>query len=307
MRSYEHPAGRATAPAWRALPLLAVLLVPTLCPAEPAFERTLDVEPDSRLSIEIHAGFVHVRGWDQPRLELKADYGPRQELEVRRAGKSVYVEVRTEDGPPGMADVEIRVPRLMAIFVEGYEVDVEMSDVGGELDIHVVNGDIYVRGGAKRVELRSIHGSVELADGDGQIYLQSTNDDVLLRDCRGDIVAETVNGDIRMEGIVSSAVEAITTNGDILYDGSLEAEGDYGLTTHDGDVLVSVSPDANLEVTIATFDGGVDTDFEAKMVETRPGKRFQLILGAGQGKLRVESFSGDISLYDPKRGRSKRG
>jgi len=271
------------------------------------FQQDLDVTAGMRLEIESEAGYALIRAWDQDRVSVQAEHGPRAEVEFRTLGDVILLRPRGWQGRGAIVDLEVRVPEWMPVRLDGRHVDVEAAGLRSELDVELVDGDILVREVQGTIVLRSVQGSIELQGCAGDIDVGSSNEGVFLQDCAGTILAETINGDLRLEGISSSNVEGVTLNGDILYDGSTNADGEYYFATHHGDVEVSVPESADLTITVANVDGDFRSDFDMRPVGTRPGKRLKFVLGEGSGQLRVESFNGDIVLFDPKSGRGKRG
>ena len=54
-------------------------------------------------------------------------------------------------------------------------------------------------------------------------------------------MAETVNGEITLDRIDAISVDANTVNGDISYDGPIRNGGRYSLSTHNGDITLTVA------------------------------------------------------------------
>jgi DUF4097 and DUF4098 domain-containing protein YvlB len=107
-----------------------------------------------------------------------------------------------------------------------------------------------------------------------------------------------VNGEIRLERITSPSVEGATVNGEIVYDGTIQDNGRYWFNTHNGDLVVSVPRNANVTVSVSTFNGEFESDFPVTLTGTR-GKRFNFTLGGGSARLELESFGGTIRLVRP--------
>lgn len=272
------------------------------------FERVLPVGDDTRLVVEHHVGLVVVTVWDRDEVAFDVDYDPEfYEFEVRDRGLRIHAEFTPLRGGRAAAELLVRVPTWMPVEVRGLDVDVEIEGVLAPIEVDVVGGDVFVRGGRGEVEVRSVHGGIEIQDAIAELDLSSAHDDVELHDCTGEIRVECVNGDVRMEGLSSGSVEIETTSGDVLIDGTLEPGGDYFVSTHAGDVAISLLPETDLTVTVDTFDGNVRARLDATLEEVERGKRYRMVLGTGEGRLIVESFAGDVILYDPKRGRGKRG
>ena len=100
-----------------------------------------------------------------------------------------------------------------------------------------------------------------------------------------------------LEGIHSNSVEAVTTNGNVYYDGVIEDDGQYRFTNHNGNITLAIPDGANATVWISTYNGEFEPAFPITLMETRSGgRRFSFTLGDGSGRVEVESFGGKIRL-----------
>lgn len=288
---------------------LVVLLAVTAANARDGeYERIYPVERDTRLVVEHTIGTLVVIGWDRDEIAVEADYdADAQEFEVRDRMRRFSVELTGRRGPSGYGDIELRVPRWIPIEVTGHQVDVEIEGVESSIDVDLVGGDVFVVGGRDEVSIRTVHGGIEIHDAVAELDLNSVHEDIELRDCIGDVRIETVNGDVRMEGIETADLDIQTTHGDVLIDGALDSAGDFFISTHAGDVEVSVSPDADMTIHVDAYRGALQSTLDVDVQEIRRDKSFRITLGEGTGRLDIESFEGDVRLYDPKVGRRKRG
>jgi hypothetical protein len=268
----------------------------------------LEVERGAALLLELHSGTLIVRTWEKDIVEIQAWGDDDLKIDLRKRGRRVVGSVGGEYGHPVKADIEVRIPEWMPLEVEGRDLDCEIEAGETEVEARVLGGDMLVQGGRGRVKVRSVHGSVTLRGTRGDIDVHATNEDIRMRDVEGDIIAESVNGDIRIEGAIATTAELVTTSGDILYDGSIIADGDYVFETHHGGVRLSVPPDTSALIEIETYDGEVEAhgpEIREALVEVKRGRKFRAELGQGQARVRIRTFSGDVELYDLKGGRRK--
>lgn len=291
----------------RITPLVALLLTVLAVPA--AAERAkVDVDRDATLFLELHSGTLIVQTWDQDSVQLEAFGDEELRVDLRKRGRRVHGTVSGVFGHPVEADVEVRIPVWMPLEIEGRELDTELEQPGADVEVRVLGGDLLLQGGRGRVRIRSVHGSVTLRGTTGEIDVHATNEDIRMHDVEGSILAESVHGDIRIEGARTAHAELVTTSGDVLYDGSIDDEGDYFFSTHDGDVRLTVPPDTSALVEIETFDGEVNVHgprLEQALVEVRRGREYRAELGEAQARVRIRNFQGDVELYDLKSGRNK--
>lgn len=269
------------------------------------YEKTIAVEAGRSLDVRLARGYLYVDAWDRDEIRILGSASAEGALETRELRNVLVLSSRENDEWEEL-DLDISIPRWMDLRIEGNAVEVEITGLESRVDVEVVEGDIKLVGGRERVRLRSINGAIQVEHAQGRIELSSTQDNVTVLDSSGQILTEAINGDIRIAGVESDNVEAISVNGDILYDGTLQARGDYYLGTHDGDINVAVSADASLSVSIATAEGDFESDFDVRLMPLTRNGRLEFMLGDGSAELRIESFSGDVVFFDPKKGRKKR-
>jgi len=268
----------------------------------------LQVERGTSLLLELHSGTLIVQTWEKDVVEMQAWGDDEIRIDLRKRGQRVRGTVSGEYGHPIEADIEVRVPEWMSLEVEGRDLECEIEAGDTEVEARVLGGDMLIQGGRGHVKVRSVHGSVTLRGTRGDIDVHATNEDIRMRDVEGDIIAESVNGDIRIEGAIATTAELVTTTGDILYDGSIMADGDYFFDTHHGDVRVSVPPETSALIEIETYEGEVENrgaEIGEALVEVKRGREFRAELGQGEARVRIRTFSGDVELYDVKGGHRK--
>jgi hypothetical protein len=102
-----------------------------------------------------------------------------------------------------------------------------------------------------------------------------------------------------MTGIQSKSVEATTTNGNIIYEGTLADGGMYTFTTHNGDLSLGIPDTSSATFTVRTYNGEFRTDLPLEGMsreDMRRGKRVTMTLGKGSADVTLESFGGSIRV-----------
>jgi DUF4097 and DUF4098 domain-containing protein YvlB len=264
-------------------------------------DTTFAVRQGQRLDVSDFGGTVVIKSWRQSSIRVRATHGSRDYVTVSTEGATVSISASSRHRP-AMVDYEILAPAWMPITVSGTpsaEVTIEGSEA--EIAVETVEGAVTVVGGRGNVTLKSVEGEVSLTGAKGHIELNSVDGSITVKDCSGDITAETVDGEISLLDIESADVDASTVDGSIEYDGTITDSGRYRLTSHDGDVSVSVPERANATISVATFSGSFDACFP---VTIPPGgrttkHRFTFTLGTGSARVELESFDGSIKLCRP--------
>lgn len=280
------------------IPLMVAALA-AIGPAAAAQDTTVAVDRGTRLHVENHRGEVVITTWSRSQVRVRAtELGDRQRLAVTRGGSVLRVRPDGSRGPQD-AELAIVVPTWMDVRVEGNQLDVGVRGAEGEVTVETVGGDVVIEGGAGLVSVRTIQGEVSIRGARGRIEATSVNEDIVLRDIGGDLYVETTNGDITLEGIRSTSARAMTVNGDIVYSGTIRDSGRYVFATHNGDVEVTVPPDANAMVTVSTYHGEFESEFPVRLTGATRDRQFTFTLGSGSARLELESFNGEIRLRRP--------
>jgi DUF4097 and DUF4098 domain-containing protein YvlB len=107
---------------------------------------------------------------------------------------------------------------------------------------------------------------------------------------------ESVDGDVTLRGIDSDDVSVNVVDGNVTYAGTIHDEGRYFLSTHDGDLHVTIPRNANARISVATFDGDLVSDIPIQLEGDFSQKRFSFTIGTGRALMELSSFDGEIRL-----------
>lgn len=262
-------------------------------------DTTLTVRKGQRLEASVYAGSITVKTWNRDAVRVQGDTRKKDRLDVTSDGSTISVETSGKWGPAGNSDIEITMPVWMAAEISG--VETELSVEGCKCTVHAetVRGDVTVRGGEGNVSVQSVEGSVTVTDVNGRVEASSVNESVTVERVTGDLAVQTVNGDLTLVGIRSASVEASTVNGDITYDGTIQNGGRYELSTHQGDMEVTMPENANATVSVNTFNGSFESDYPVTLTGKNQRRKFSFTIGNGSARVDLESFGGDIRLARP--------
>ena len=206
--------------------LCGVILILALATSAQAqeTERSIEVEPGVRLEISNHAGEVIIRGWDRDEIQILAEHGSRDGIEIDQENQLIHLRGWSQHGRPAIIDYQIRAPKWMDVEIGGPYCDIEVQDMEGQLHLETVEGEIRVRGGMGHVSMRSVEGDLFLEGATGRIEMASIDGDVTLRGITGAVRAETVDGELVLVDVHSSDIEASTFDGDITFEASIAPE-----------------------------------------------------------------------------------
>lgn len=279
--------------------LLALVTATLALAATQQVDTTLTVGRRQRLDVNAYGGEITVRAWNRNAVRVEASTTNQDRVEVSSSATSISVRTQGRHGPPEEVTLRISAPSWISLSLSGVNTDVKVEGVRAPISVETVEGQIDVTGGESLISLRSVQGSVTLRGARGRINLNSVNEDVDVSTSSGDVVAQTVNGEIRLQLVDAPSVDANTVNGDISYSGPIRSGGRYTLSTHNGDLSLTVAEGTSASVAISTFSGEFESEFPVPLRGTRKGKGFSFTLGSGSAQVTLESFQGTIQLVRP--------
>jgi DUF4097 and DUF4098 domain-containing protein YvlB len=175
--------------------------------------------------------------------------------------------------------MRIRASRVRgSLALEAGSGGVEVSDVTGDLNVESGSGGATVngvRGGAMHLEI----GSGGLKGGTFDVT---------------ELVAETGSGGIRLTGVNAGRLRVETGSGgsDVQL---LAAAPDVAMEAGSGGVTLRLPESTSAAVDIEASSGSIQTDFEVKSARVER-RELRGTIGAGAGRIRIESGSGTVRL-----------
>jgi DUF4097 and DUF4098 domain-containing protein YvlB len=274
--------------------------------------RADDEEEAERIRDEVDIILEGGNGFLDARVERPDDFHKwlRREFGQNRS-ISVSFDVRGPQGAEGelssvSGDVELENSGSMAVgTVSG---NVTVNDIEGRIQANSVSGDVTVTGCTGRARAKSVSGDVRVERCGADLSVHSTSGTIEAFDIEGSVEGATVSGRLTLKGI-GGEVSASTTSGDITIEhrsgdltietisGNIRArstaEDHLSATSLSGTIELAVRTDAIGEVILETFSGDIETDAP---VRVRKHSRRRLVgqMGDGNGKLEIETHSGDI-------------
>jgi lia operon protein LiaG len=241
--------------------------------------------------------------WDGGRRHRDRDDRGRR-VEIRGSGS----------GLDAGADLRIRVPagRQLALYlavgkvsltnvqgdirVDASSAPVTASGVKGELTIDVGSGPVRVTDGQGVLNVDTGSGSVEVSRFKGRdLVVDTGSGNVNGTELTAEgLSIETGSGDIEVAGVSSPSLSLETGSGTVRADLRTDIRS-LSVETGSGDVAVTAPATLDAEVEIETSSGDIESDFPLQV--TRHA-RDHLVgrIGAGKGRIAVETGSGDVRL-----------
>ena len=175
------------------------------------------------------------------------------------------IELRSSSSRPGTSLVDYTVLVPAAAFVS-----LRSSD--GTLRAQGLRGDVV---------LEAASGSVEVTDiSDAHLHVKTLSGPITLSDIRNShLDVHSVSGDVSLHNVTGPSVEVNSGAGRISYDGDPGRLGEYLLSSHSGDLDVSIPASAWVAIKARSIKGQSDPEFPiaGEASTTGAGSRWPLL------------------------------
>lgn len=259
-----------------------------------------DVEANVAVSIENLAGEIMIQGWDRNEVHLNGELGDSvEELELNETASGLeIIVINRNERHIDSTDLVLQVPAGASIDASAVSADIDVSDLDNDkLMASSVSGDVTVHISSQWVDIESVSGDVEFRGETARISAESVSGDVDLSGLSGEIEATTVSGDMLLQAGVIESGKFETVSGDIEMAVELADKGRLTAESMSGDVTVRLPSSQPGRFKAQSFSGHIRSDFGAvEHAEHGPGSHLKHVEGAGGAEIRIESFSGNISI-----------
>jgi DUF4097 and DUF4098 domain-containing protein YvlB len=273
-------------------------------------DTTFAFDKSGAITVNAGSGEIVVTGWSRDQVHVRA---VSDDDNIRFSATSSRVTLETGGSRRGSdTRFEVSVPYGVRVLATSRSGDIAVRGTRGQVEIHSQNGDVQVEDVTTRLDVNTFSGDLTAVNVSGDAEITTISGSTRLTDVRGNVDVGTVSGDIDLRGVTAKLVRAKTTSGDVTYDGIVDPAGRYELVTHSGDVRLHVPRDASAQLTISTWNGGINSDFPITLKPGEHGiglassKKFTFEIGGGAGRITIETFSGDITVSSNGRGASVR-
>ena len=260
-------------------------------------EKKFTVSGQAQLSISTFDGSIEIRGWDRNEVAVEVEkVGPDQQsvdriqVKATQNGSAVTIDVpkpsplETRMRRTPSANIVVSVPLNSAVVARSGDGSISVRRVNGKLDLDTQDGGVRVEEVAGSLLIRTGDGSVDGRKVDGQAEIHTGDGSISLDGVLTGLTVETRDGTVEITARPGS-----------------RTDGDWDLTTGDGDVRVEVPQGFGAEVDARTGDGRVRVDTLMDAPEVRqqdPDERDSVTgkLGGGGKALRLRTSSGSITV-----------
>jgi DUF4097 and DUF4098 domain-containing protein YvlB len=293
----------------RYLPLLLCLSWGGQALAETPLDLTHAAKPTAHIEINNVKGEVNVTAWDRNEVHVGGQLGSgAQPLAIEGDTDNLVIKVQAQGkdgwrdwgGDKSMSDstLDINVPRAASLKIDVVSAPVSTDGTnGGEININSVSGRVRINAQTPALSVITVSGTVAFSGKAMQAKLQTVSGDILAPSLGHTVDLQTVSGHIQAGGGPWQDLNLSTVSGDVQLAGSLAAGGKMSIDSMSGDLQLQFPASLSSSVHAATFSGDLRTDFGTPhQPEHGPGTTLDTVAGAGDGKISIETFSGDLRI-----------
>mgnify|MGYP001275664825 FL=1 len=185
-------------------------------------------------------------------------------LETYEQGNTLYIENKNEQRRFLSFSFGPSHPHLVIQLPQDHPLDISIEQL---------NGEIYAR-------------SLALAR---LFHAETTNGEIRVENLDGELILHTTNGDVEADGGAIRLLDMQTTNGDLRVEGA-RIEGDWKLSTTNGEVELSLPKQSDARLMASTDIGSIEVDppFASE------GTTAKGTVGNGTHLIEVSTTIGDI-------------
>ncbi len=261
------------------------------------------------VDLSLVSGVIRVTGWNRAEAHIRVtsdDVPVHLEIGSDRILLDTYhgsYHGRHRGGGEG-GDVryELNVPIGTRVTMHSMSGDLESHGTHGEVEARSISGDLAVDDVVRSAVLESVSGNVRARTVDGDARLRSVSGDVELNGVHGEVTVSSVSGYGHVTEARSAMVRMETVSGDLEYAGTFDPTGTYDFRAHSGDVRLELPTDIGASLSIDTFSGDIDTDFQMTVQPTGGNSygptrhHLDTTMGKGGAHITVSTFSGNVEL-----------
>lgn len=262
------------------------------------------VAPDVALRIHNLVGVTRVTGWDRDSIVVTAVI-PVGGGSFYGGGRDRFAKMGIEGQDPSLtgpgSDLDVRVPRGARVWIKSGSANVELTGLGGEVEVNSLTGSIRLDGAPRVATLETIDGDLTITGAATVIRARTGSGAVRIHGARADISISTIQGPVVLESdeLLSARIE--TVSGRVEVRTGMQPDGVLEIQAHDGGVVLSVPSAIDARFDLSTLKGvlAAKVTGQASIPAGSRSARFTVGKKAGAGRgagVTVRTFSGSIQV-----------
>ena len=292
----------------RYLPLLLGLCIGNALAGTP-IQLQHAASPTVRVSISNVAGSVNIVAWDRNGIEVSGDLGEGAKP-LAITGDNDHLSIKVEpsggsgwfnfggDSKMAPTTLVLHVPKAASLDINVISAPLVVDGLdGGSIKVNTISGNARMNARVPLLDVDSVSGGIEFSGHAEKASLQTVSGEILAPSLGSNVTLQTVSGRIQAGGGPWQKFSLSTVSGDVQLTGGLIAGGNIDVDSMSGDVQLKLPADTSANLHASSFSGNLRSDFGTPtQADHGPGSSLDARLGDGHGKIRIETFSGDLRV-----------
>lgn len=269
-------------------------------------ELPFEIKKSQVFRIDGGSGDVKVFGGaKEAQLVIDASHRAMDQAEAQRISEAYtpvleesdkVVAFRRPDGPNVRVDVELHLPRGVAIEVDISNGDLDVKGTNAACRVSTHSGDVMVNGAKGSIEVMTASGDVSVGHCKSSfLIVDSRSGDVSLESIEGTANVKSSSGTVTVTDSKCQTLAVELANGDMDVELCEPVNGTVSLRTVNGNVSVSVLDGSDCRVSLSTINGSVATQVELQDC-VEEGLLITGKLGEGTGTIDASAVRGNVLL-----------
>ena len=298
-------------------------------------KKTFNLKPGGLVTVIGDNGYVRVKSWGKEQVELTMtkwawDRSERRaqrrleeiEVDINQSGDRLTIQVLDTERQRHFnffdlfdsdrwghgweetrVDFDLMVPREVDLDIENDEGEVEITGIKGDVSVEADEGEVNLRDVQfKDLRITADEGEVtceQVKGREGRLSINADEGRVRIEEAEvGDLQVECDEGDILLTRAGLESFRLTTDEGDIEADLDPTGRGRYQMDADEGDVFVTLPKDASLTLDLETENGHINSDFSLSVERQEEGESAHGRLGKGEARLEIYTQEGEITLEE---------
>jgi DUF4097 and DUF4098 domain-containing protein YvlB len=293
----------------RYLPLLLCLSWGGQAIAETPIDLSHAAAPTAHIDISNIKGDVTITAWDRNEVHVGGELGNGAvPLTIEGSDNNLSIKVQAQgqngwlnwgsDKAMSATKLDVSVPRGASLKVSVVSAPLSVDGIdGGDIEVNSVSGRVRINAQTPMLHVVTVSGNVAFSGQARQAKLQTVSGDILAPSLGHTVDLQTVSGRIQAGGGPWQQLNLSTVSGDVQLTGGLAAGGTMSIDSMSGDLQLQFPASLSSSVHAKTFSGDLRSDFGTpRQPEHGPGSTLDTVAGRGDGKISIETFSGDLRI-----------
>jgi hypothetical protein len=298
--------------------LMPVLTATAYADHEKTIEKTFNVKPHGKLTLDSDLGSVKVFAEDGNSLKVgihlaanTRDLALAEEMfddfDVEFAQEGDNVKIHAEykringwrwwgkEKNHLKVEFEVYVPDQYNLDISTGGGSIAAEDVEGDIDVRTSGGSLSFENTKGVIDGKTSGGSINLTRCQGEINIETSGGSINIQGTSGAVYARSSGGSINIDEIMGM-IDASTSGGSVSATITGQPRDDCRLTTSGGTVTVYLDENVGFDVDAQTSAGYVQTDFSVKNRERQKKSVLRGHVNDGGPELYLRTSGGNIYL-----------